>query len=33
MVAQTIDRLVALYHAWGKEDRAAVWVSRRPASR
>jgi non-specific serine/threonine protein kinase/serine/threonine-protein kinase len=28
VIGQTIERLVALYHAWGKEDRAALWASR-----
>lgn len=29
-IGQTVERLVALYHAWGKEDRAAVWTARQP---
>jgi hypothetical protein len=27
MIGQTIDRLVALYHALGNEERAAFWAS------
>jgi hypothetical protein len=31
MIGQTIDRLVALYHALGNEERAAFWASRQSA--
>jgi hypothetical protein len=30
VIAHTIERLAALYHAWGKDDRAALWDSRLP---
>jgi non-specific serine/threonine protein kinase/serine/threonine-protein kinase len=30
-IADTADRLVTLYQAWGKEERAAFWAKRRPS--
>lgn len=26
-----LDRVVALYEAWGRVDQAAVWAAKRPA--
>ena len=33
MIAQTVDRLVALYRARGNDERASFWASRQPPSR
>jgi non-specific serine/threonine protein kinase/serine/threonine-protein kinase len=30
VIGQTVERLVALYRAWGKPDEAAIWAGRHP---